>query len=555
MASSPRSRSWGDVLAELGPSARLLTQTESQFTFPVSGPSLWWGGALPEDPHTVLVCPPIEDAGELAAVLERLPAEPERLIVLTAPSPIPAEELGALADGHAIIEVEAVNPAEVVIALAGAALSPEESVTRRLSSLQRRLTQVLGDVEPITSLAHRLKSLCNATVALVDRHGTPIHATGPIPMSLLFGEIARTPAETQVIDRDGWHGVADRVTDPSQGGEHVGWLIVATRRANFPDPYTTAAVHVATTLVEASLRIATVAQQQERAIRAAVLEEAVGLQRQPYDAELAGRIASFGLSFDDDLRAILLQPRRMRPVSRGAFPAAELADRLSRALNSASISHLMSVRDKSIVLLAQCTPAMLNRVVVANGLDLSGSFVGIGRRIVALGGIPDSYHDAQLAIRTLVRNGPGQSLMTYEEFDFATRLFAEVGLDRMSAWARQFLEPLQARGVLAQGLQAFLDHDQNIITAAESLGIHHNSLRYRLSKVEELLQINLREPSAISSLFLALAAVDLDRRQAALPPKATRSGRHPQAFDIDAPISTGYSAPAAEGPGVVRGPD
>lgn len=431
-------------------------------------------------------------------------------------------------------------------------LSTEESVTRRLSSLQRRLTQALGDPDPIVSVTERLKSICNATVALIDRRGAALTTTGPVPLTLLFGDITRTTADTQMIDTDGWHGVADRVIDPSQGGEHAGWLIVATRRANFPDAYSIAATHVAAALVEASLRMTTVAQQQIRAIQASVLEEALALQRQPYDSELAGRIASFNLSFDEELRVVVFQARRGKPGARGP-DAADLSVRVDRSLKGAGISRLMSVRDQTIIVMAQCTPATLNRVLVADGLDLSNVLTGVGRAVTTLGGIADSYQDAHLAIRTLGRRGPGPSSMAFEDLDFATRLFAEVGVERVAAWARQFVGPIMERPPLAEGLQAFLAHDQNIMAAADSLNIHHNSLRYRLTKVEELLKVSLRQPSAISSLFLALAAIDFEQENAALPRATRPSGRRRQVLDIDAPLSTGYPTPVAENVGVVRG--
>ena len=58
---------------------------------------------------------------------------------------------------------------------------------------------------------------------------------------------------------------------------------------------------------------------------------------------------------------------------------------------------------------------------------------------------------------------------------------------------------------------AFFAHSQNMNAAADALSIDHNSLRYRLAKVEELLNVSLRDPAAVSSLFLALTARELER--------------------------------------------
>ncbi|MEU9329938.1 helix-turn-helix domain-containing protein [Streptomyces canus] len=113
--------------------------------------------------------------------------------------------------------------------------------------------------------------------------------------------------------------------------------------------------------------------------------------------------------------------------------------------------------------------------------------------------------------------------MAYEDFDFATRLFADVGLERMVAWAEDFLKPLANRANLLAGLRSYFENDQNINVAAEALTIHHNPLRYRLTKVEELLSVNLKQPAAVSWVFLALTAIDLTRQPEALKQRSSRS--------------------------------
>jgi hypothetical protein len=120
------------------------------------------------------------------------------------------------------------------------------------------------------------------------------------------------------------------------------------------------------------------------------------------------------------------------------------------------------------------------------------------------------------------------------DFDFATRLFADVGADRMIAWARAFLTPLDERPQLLEGLSTYFAHSQNMNAAAHALNIHHNSLRYRLAKVEEALGLSMRDPAAVSSLFLALTARDLER-QGGPQPRATRTVRTSQPSDVEAP--------------------
>jgi hypothetical protein len=70
--------------------------------------------------------------------------------------------------------------------------------------------------------------------------------------------------------------------------------------------------------------------------------------------------------------------------------------------------------------------------------------------------------------------------------------------------------------------------------AADTREIHHNSSRYRLAKVESLLNIRLREPAAVSSVFLALTALGIDDSHS--DDAAFRSGAHVQMpAEVDAP--------------------
>jgi sugar diacid utilization regulator len=487
-------------------------------------------------------------------VLERVPAgDDSRVIVLChAAGPTPSRARAA-AGRHVVIEAPDVDPAHVVLLFAGAQTLDDTASTRRLTALQRSLTQVLADEDPIAALLERLKSTCNATAALVDKHGRTVRSTGPLPLDAIFSSVRSTPAETQTLGVDGWHGVADRIQDEDQQGDHFGWLVVIARRPDFPAAYDSSAVHVAAALVQASRRMTAVTRQQERAVRAAVLEEALALVPVPEAPELAGRLASLGLSWNEELRAVVLQVERSGRSGRQKPSLAEVSDLLARTLDDAALPHLVSLRRRFAVLLVQGSPAALRRALVSAGESAPGVLVGVGRQVEAVGDVPTSFHDAQLALQTMRRSGRSTGLMSYEDFDFATRLFSDVGFSRMTRWAHDFLEPLLEREPLLEGLRRFFLHDQNMNAAAEALNIHHNSLRYRLSKVEELLQVNLRQPAAVSSVFLALAALDLERANA---PESVTARRPGSQLDVDAPRSVRDATPASPANlGVVFGPE
>lgn len=277
-----------------------------------------------------------------------------------------------------------------------------------------------------------------------------------------------------------------------------------------------------------------VARQQERAVRASVLEQALAMRRERRDIELEARVAGLGLSFEDELRAVVVRPVRMPSSNLRRTHLDNLYDALSRALAGAGVANVISERSDCLTLLAQCSVNTLQRALVSSADILPDIHVGIGRPVGTVGEVVDSANDAHLAVRTLRRSGTSFRVMSYEDFDFATRLFADVGLERMVGWAEDFLRPLHGRQNLIEGLQCFFEFDQNINLASEALSIHHNSLRYRLAKVEELLKINLRQPSAVSSVFLALTALELEQPSAERRWNARRVQR-PSPQDLDAP--------------------
>jgi DNA-binding PucR family transcriptional regulator len=45
-----------------------------------------------------------------------------------------------------------------------------------------------------------------------------------------------------------------------------------------------------------------------------------------------------------------------------------------------------------------------------------------------------------------------------------------------------------------------------VVATAAALHLHPNSLRYRLSRVEKLLDRSLKQPSTIASLYVAMLA-------------------------------------------------
>jgi sugar diacid utilization regulator len=546
------------VVTELGPAAQVHGSDAASLTRSVTGSVVWLPGSpLPDDASVMVVCAALGDDPD-ADLAPLLAATPPLMVAICRPTE-DVHSLGMATSGGAhgtVILTVAANASHVVTAVARSTQTAEQAVSVRLGSLQRSLSLALADPAPIPALLDRVKKVCNATAVLIDRRGELVHATGPVPRALLFDELSSTRAGTQSLSIDGWNGLAARIADADAPDEHTGWLVVTSRRTNFPDAHVRSAVHVAASLIEASQRMQLVVRQQERAVRAAVLEQALALRYERRDPELAARIAGLGIDFSHEVRLVLVSFATAPRSGQRQQAGEQVMERLGQMLATAGHPALLTARAEGVAVLAQCSVTAVQRLLAGGHKELPPLLIGIGRPLSSVDAVVDSYHDAQLAIRTLRQVAPQQWLMAYEDFDFATRLFSDVGLDRMVAWAEDFLRPLVDRENLLDGLRAYFDHDQNINLAAESLSIHHNSLRYRLGKVEEALAINLKQPAAVSSLFLALTAIDLTRRPGALRPRGTPDRDGAAVGDVDATgVPTSFSGGPRTGSGVVRGSD
>jgi hypothetical protein len=505
----------GDLLSNDRLGLTLLSERPEVGARVVRGAKLVHGkepGEIPED--VVLVASTsaadgVEGVDQLRALVA-LPGS--RIIVVWG---VPGD-IDLLATTHVVLSLATdADPADLIAEIAVLAAGASQSPVGKLTSLQRSLTRALAEPNALQALTARTAKVCNAVVTVLSGTGVARYATGPLPLSRFLPELSRTSSDAQVFAVEGWHGLAVRIADSPTADDKNSWFLAASRRASFPDRYSEAAIYIAASLAETSIRLDVAAQRQERAVRSGVLEQVLAMRFERHDAELTGRVASLGISLEQEARVIALELARRTRTQRDATALDALYLRIDRALAAAGIPNLLSLREDAVIGLVQAPAPAIGRAFVKGGSDRSNFLLGIGRYATDVGHVVDSYHDAQLAVRILRRDGASRTSLSYEDFDFATRLFSNVGLDKMGEWADELLRPVEDQPILLDALSAYFDCRQNIMEAADVLTIHHNSLRYRLSKIESALKLNLRDPSAVSSLFLALTAMSMARGESA----------------------------------------
>jgi purine catabolism regulator len=391
------------------------------------------------------------------------------------PAPLLAE---GEARAYPILAVPRDTPFMDVVRFVDAAImGSDEPLFRRLSSLQRFVVDALRDPDPEPAVIERLARFMDASAAVLGPDGTPEITYGRAPFDALWRGVEGP------VEADGWHAIVTPLAAPA--GDAPRWLVLASPRAGFIGTLAKRAAETTAPLLVAMERLKAVAIEQELAVRGALLDEALAGGDV---ASLTARAAAFGLDFAQPARVVL---------ARGdpAMVRHELGEHL------AGVPHLLSEHAGCVVALVQ---APLDQI-----MPLVAPSAGVGRPIDAIGAVRESLRDAELALE---RATAESTVVAFEHFDLGTLLLSEASPERLEPKIAELVAVLRDHPALHETLVAYFDHDLDVTATASELHLHPNSLRYRLTKIEELLGRSLKRPATIADLHIALLADPRTRR-------------------------------------------
>jgi PucR family transcriptional regulator, purine catabolism regulatory protein len=397
---------------------------------------------------------------------------------------------------------------EIIRFVDGALTSGEEHVYRRLTALQRYLVDALRTPQPERAMVDRLARFLDASVVLMSADGTPELVAGRRPASELLEEVCAEPPGLLELEAGGWHAVATPIL--TRADQAARWLVLASPRPSFIGKLAKPAAEATAPLLAAMARLGDVVRDQEQAVKAALLEEAL----EPVDARelppLAARAASFGLDFSGPARLLVIRRHPRRAGARPPLDPARVRRELVAALEHAHVPHLAHEREDAIVALLQGGDEQVRAALAAVSAALPDVAIGIGRPVSAIVDAHHSLRDAELAVD---RGGldPDRRIVRFEDFDLGTFMVSEVPPERLGPKVEQIMSVLRAHPPLHEAVSAYFAHDLDIAATAASLHMHRNSLRYRLARAEQLLGRSLKQPATIAAVYLALVAEAGDR--------------------------------------------
>lgn len=133
--------------------------------------------------------------------------------------------------------------------------------------------------------------------------------------------------------------------------------------------------------------------------------------------------------------------------------------------------------------------------------------IGIGRTYPSASELCRSFQEAKTSVELGRFLQDKQTVTHFEELG-VIRLLAQIGYEQLDDFCHEYLAPLadydaKAGTNFLQTLQAYFQHNGDLNLIAEKLYMHPNTLRYRLRKIEELLDYDLQKFEDRLNLYVA----------------------------------------------------
>jgi len=277
----------------------------------------------------------------------------------------------------------------------------------------------------------------------------------------------------------------------------LGWLLVQTPAGGWQEQHGFLLRH-ATALIGFEMET----ERAERTVRdlarpSVLLAIAKGQPSEPQIGELASVL---------ELGAVAA---RVAFVATGTDRDASLvARRINRAARTCTgVVVAVAEREGVIVLLGvnelACVTSEL-KALLNDGSDVRWS-AGLSGPLRSLSSLPEAVRHA----RALAKAAPLGTVASFDELGPASGLLRHIPSDSSAAFVSDFLGPLiaydRARGTeLVDSVAAYIRHKGSLSKAAKELRIHPNTLQLRLTRVSQVLRVDMHDPEILGLLGVAI---------------------------------------------------
>jgi PucR family transcriptional regulator, purine catabolism regulatory protein len=423
------------------------------------------------------------------------------LVVQRVPTAILAE---ANARSFPVFSVPIEIPFRDIISFVnGARLNEDLYVMRRIMAMQDYLMDAMHLDDPEVAITNRLAAMFEADALLFGTDGAVLQRAGgtdPADVIDVLGAGHDTLLEAEARGR--------RILGVRVNTEHrrVGWLVLVLRPGPLAERLAKPVLRSAAQLLGLVAHARRLEESDERKKREEVLlaslQEAEGERVIP----LEHQALALGLDFSEPARAVAWGRRADQPpLPRAVLD--EVAIAIEDSLGAARVPFLVARREHWIAGIIQGGDEATVHLLPERARELALE-VGLGRSIRTLGDAAQSMADARVALEHAYHNGA--TIVRFDDLDPASWLLASC--DQVVAIQKvvEVLGPLREQAPLLETLRTYFSVNMNVAEAALRLNVHRNTVRYRLARIEELLDMRLNAPRTIANLHLALLTERLE---------------------------------------------
>jgi purine catabolism regulator len=410
-------------------------------------------------------------------------------------------------------------------------VSAQFALKERADDIHDRLTRLVLEGGDLTAVAQTLAQILQRSV-LIDSAGFEVlaHAEyGPMDESRQrVLRLGRTPPEiVQRIIRRGIYAevqqklrhvrlpampdlgmTMERVVSPIVvGGEIYGYIWIIAGDRPLTDLDELAIDHAATVAALVLLKEQAV-REAEQTVRGDLLAQLLRLDSK-LDSSTLERAHLAGYRTDQPHQALFVISR---PPASGAV--SQLATQIERKLRHWGEWGLVVTRERGIAVVvesrANATGHGLARKLVA---ELSNAaqplMVGVGQVHAEDKSLRRTYEEALEAAEIGQRLGHATKVVNFWELgllDWVYRLPTEAleGNPYLRKIETLAGHDARTRGELTMTLETYLEYGGALAEAATALNVHRNTLLYRLGRIEEITDVDLRDTKQRINLYVAL---------------------------------------------------
>jgi carbohydrate diacid regulator len=297
------------------------------------------------------------------------------------------------------------------------------------------------------------------------------------------------------------------------GGNVVGFIVLEQEMSNHPE-IAPLIRSIAELVMHQSIVLEQIPRQDERLDK--FIYDLLN-QPQPDWSLLAAEARLFDIQLERPRIAIVIQIDDPQLATRMSDPATDREVRLSRykfGITRALNSFYTSSRENVVSYLGGTSFCILKDLLPEEGGDLGTHLeafkkslsaiygilkgelklpatVGVGNYHPGLEGLRQSYHEAISAIELGSQTWDTDRIYHIDDFGVVAPLLS--GVDESNIYfSRELLERLGENQEIIQTLEAFFAFDMSLTRTADMLGIHRNTLVYRLDRINETLGLDPR---------------------------------------------------------------